>query len=113
MDQTVFAGIGNIYSDEILWLSGIHPMKPVSALTQEEMKTIFTSTKKILKKAIEARGASDSDYRDPYGKKGGYQEMLFVYGLEGERCQKKDGSVIVRLKIGGRSAHFCPIHQKM
>ena len=68
MDQTVFAGIGNIYSDEILWLAGIHPMKPVSALTQEEMKTIFTSTKKILKKAIEARGTSDSDYRDPYGK---------------------------------------------
>ena len=51
MDQTVFAGIGNIYSDEILWLSGIHPMKPVSALTQEEMKTIFTSTKKDFKES--------------------------------------------------------------
>ena len=113
MDQSVIAGIGNIYSDEILWLSGSHPMKPVSSLTQEELKTIYNSTKKILKRALEARGTSDSDYRDPFGKKGLYQEMLFVYGLEGEKCQKKDGGTIARLKIGGRSAHFCPVHQKL
>ena len=113
MDQTVFAGIGNIYSDEILWLSGIHPLKPVSSLTQEELKTIYTSTKKILKRALEARGTSDSDYRDPYGRKGHYQEILYVYGLEREKCQKKDGGIITRIKVGGRSAHFCPIHQKM
>ena len=113
MDQSVFAGIGNIYSDEILWLAGIHPLRQVSSLTQEELKSIFTSTKKILKKAIEARGTSDSDYRDPSGNKGGYQKMLYVYGLEGEKCQKKDGGIIARLKIGGRSAHFCPIHQKL
>ena len=112
MDQSVFAGIGNIYSDEILWLAGIHPLRPVSSLTKEELKSIFTSTKKILKKAIEARGTSDSDYRDPSGNKGEYQKMLYVYGLEGEKCQKKDGGLIARLKIGGRSAHFCPIHQK-
>ena len=113
MDQTVFAGIGNIYSDEILWLSGIHPLKPTSSLTQEELKTIFNSTKKILKKAIEVRGTSDSDYRDPSGRKGQYQDILYVYGLEGEKCQKKDGGIITRLKIGSRSAHFCPVHQKL
>lgn len=113
MDQTVFAGIGNIYSDEILWLSGIHPLRKVSFLTQEELKSIFNSTKKILKKAIEARGTSYSDYRDPYGKKGGYQKMLYVYGLEGEKCQKNDGGIIARLKVGSRSAHFCPVHQKL
>ncbi len=113
MDQSVFAGIGNIYSDEILWLSGIHPLKPTSSLTKKELKTIYNSTKKILKRALEARGTSDSDYRDPFGKKGGYQEMLYVYGLEGEKCQKKDGGIIARVKIGGRSAHFCPVHQKL
>jgi len=112
MDQSVFAGIGNIYSDEILWLAGIHPLRQVSSLTREELEKIFSSTKKILKKAIEARGTSDSDYRDPSGNKGGYQEMLYVYGLEGEKCQKKDGGIIARLKVGGRSAHFCPVHQK-
>ena len=112
MDQSVFAGIGNIYSDEILWLAGIHPLRQVSSLTQENFKAIFNSTKKILKKAIEARGTSDSDYRDPSGKKGHYQDILYVYGLEGEKCQKKDGGVIARLKVGGRSAHFCPVHQK-
>lgn len=113
LDQSVFAGIGNIYSDEILWLAGIHSLKQVSSLTQEELKNIYDSTKKILKKAIGARGTSDSDYRDPSGQKGGYQKMLYVYGLEGEKCQKKDGGIITRVKIGGRSAHFCPIHQKL
>ena len=113
MDQSVIAGIGNIYSDEILWLAGINPLKPVSSLTKKELESIFNSTKKILKKAIEARGTSDSDYRDPSGKKGKYQEMLYVYGLEGEKCQKKDGGTITRLKISGRSAHFCPVHQKI
>ena len=113
MDQSVFAGIGNIYSDEILWLSGIHPLKQASSLTQEELKLIFNSTKKILKKAIEARGTSDSDYRDPYGRKGHYQEMLYAYGLEGEKCQKKDGGIIARIKVGGRSVHFCPVHEKL
>ncbi len=113
MDQSVFAGIGNIYSDEILWLTGIHPLKQVPSLTQENLKAIFNSTKNILKKAIEARGTSDSDYRDPSGQKGHYQEMLYAYGLEGEKCQKNDGGIIARLKIGGRSAHFCPVHQKL
>ena len=113
MDQTVFAGIGNIYSDEILWLAGIHPLKPVSSLTQEELGLIFNSTKKILKQALEARDTSDSDYRDPSGRKGHYQDMLYVYGLEGEKCQKNDGGIITRLKVASRSAHFCPVHQKM
>ena len=76
-------------------------------------KNDFQFHQKILKKAIEARGTSDSDYRDPSGRKGQYQDILYVYGLEGEKCQKKDGGIITRLKIGGRSAHFCPIHQKL
>ena len=88
-------------------------MKPVLSLTQEELESIFNSAKKILKKAIEARGTSDSDYRDPYGRKGHYQEILYVYGLEGEKCQKNDGGIIARLKIGSRSAHFCPAHQRL
>ena len=79
----------------------------------KRIKINFQFNKKILKKAIEARGTSDSDYRDPSGKKGKYQEMLFVYGLKGEKCQKNDGGIITRLKVGGRSAHFCPAHQKM
>ncbi|MCK6462802.1 MAG: DNA-formamidopyrimidine glycosylase [Candidatus Pacebacteria bacterium] len=113
MDQTVFAGIGNIYSDEILWLAGIHPLKPVPSLTQEELKNIYNSAKKILKRALEARGTSDSDYRDPYGEKGHYQEILYVYGLEKQKCQKNDGGIITRIKVGSRSAHFCPVHQKL
>ena len=113
MNQFIFAGIGNIYSDEILWLAGVHPLRQVLSLTQEELKSIFNSTKKILKKALEARGTSNSDYRDPSGQKGHYQNILCVYGLEGKKCQKKDGGIIARIKVGGRSAHFCPVHQKL
>lgn len=113
MDQNVFSGIGNIYSDEILWLAGVHPMRQTSSLSKTELNTIYDSIKKILNKAIVARGTSDSDYRDPYGRKGKYQEMLYVYGLDKKSCQKKDGGIIARIKIGGRSAHYCPVHQKI
>ena len=77
------------------------------------IKINFQFHQKILKRALEARGTSDSDYRDPSGRKGHYQEMLCVYGLEGEKCQKNDSGIIARLKVGGRSAHFCPVHQKL
>ena len=113
MDQTVIAGIGNIYSDEILWLAGIHPLKKAADLKEKELKKIYLAIKPVLKKAISARGSSYIDYRDAGGKKGRYQEMQNAYGQEGEKCKKRDGGIIKRIKIGSRSARFCPIHQKL
>jgi len=113
MDQSVIAGIGNIYSDEILWLAGIHPVKKATDLKEKELKKIYLATKPVLKRAISARGSSYIDYRDAFGKKGKYQEIQNAYGLEGQKCKKRDGGIIKRIKIGGRSAHFCPIHQKL
>jgi len=113
MDQKIIAGIGNIYSDEILWLAGFHPLKKVESFSKEELKKLYLSIKPVLKRAIRARGSSYIDYRDAFGRKGNYQNIQYAYGREGERCLKEDGGVIKRIKIGGRSAHFCPIHQKM
>ena len=108
MDQSVIAGIGNIYSDEILFEAKIHPQKPVKSLTSLEMKKIYDSMKKILKEAIRKRGTSISDFRDTAGKKGSYGNVRRVYRKEGEPCPKKCGGIVKRITIGGRSAHFCP-----
>lgn len=113
MDQTVIAGIGNIYSDEILWLAGVHPLKKTFRLKEAELKKISKAIRLVLKKAIKARGSSYIDYRDAQGKKGRYQEMQNAYGLKGEKCKKRDGGIIEKIKVGGRSAHFCSAHQKL
>lgn len=112
MDQSVIAGIGNIYSDEILWLAGIHPTSKTSDLKEMEIKKIYNSIRPILKKAIKARGNSYIDYRDALGKKGRYQEMQYAYGLKGKKCKKRGcNGIIEKIVVGGRSAHFCPKHQ--
>ena len=111
MDQTVIAGIGNIYSDEILFEAKIHPIRKVSKLTLAELQRIYQATQKILKKAIELRGESISDFRDLEGERGHFDEIRQVYRREGEKCSRC-GTSIKRVKIGGRSAHFCPTCQK-
>ena len=113
MDQTLIAGIGNIYSDEILWVAGVHPSKKAGDLRNGEVEKIYNALKPVLKRAIKARGTSSSDYRDVSGNKGKYQEMLYAYRLTGQKCQRNDGGIITRIKVGGRSAHFCPVHQKL
>jgi len=111
MDPQNIAGIGNIYSDEILFFGGVHPLRRVGDLKAAEIKKIFGGIKKILPEALKLRGSSDNDYLDALGKKGDYVPRLLVYGREGEKCKKCGGSV-QRLKIGGRSAHFCAKCQK-
>jgi formamidopyrimidine-DNA glycosylase len=113
MDQTVISGIGNIYSDEILWQSKIHPLKEVSLLSNSELKRIYNAISKVLKKAIELKGDSMSDYRRPDGKKGEYQDFQKVYRKEGKPCPVKKCGIIKRIKIGSRSARFCPICQQL
>lgn len=113
MDPHFIAGIGNIYSDEILWDAGYHPLARVEKLKEKDLKKIFDSTRKILQKAIKYQGDSMDDYRLPSGEKGRYQKVQNVYQQTGKKCKKKDGGIIQRLKIAGRSAHFCPRHQKL
>lgn len=107
MDQKFIAGIGNIYSDEILFFAKVKPTHPVSALKQDEIKKIYQGIKKILLEAIKLRGSSVENYLDASGKSGEYAQKLKVYGREGQLCLKCKAK-IERLKIAGRSAHFCP-----
>ena len=111
MDQSVIAGIGNIYSDEILWEAKVHPFKDVLKLSGDELKKIYQAMRKILSKAIEVGGESISDYRKPSGEKGGFDLLRKVYRREGEKCSRC-GTIIKRIKLESRRAHFCPKCQK-
>ena len=111
MDQKVIAGIGNIDSDEILWEAKISPFRIVSELSGKELKDIYQALKKILRKAIKAKGASIIDFRRILGEKGGFDRLRKVYQKEGEKCDRC-GAIIKKAKIGGRSAHYCPKRQK-
>lgn len=111
MDQKVISGIGNIYSDEILWSAKINPFEPANKISDKKLKDLFKAIKNILAKAIKLRGISVSDFRDTAGKKGYYGDKRLVYRREGEKCSRC-GEIVVRKKIGGRSAHYCPKCQK-
>jgi len=112
MDQTIIAGIGNIYSDEILWTAKIHPFKGVGELNEKDLKRIYKAMREILKIAIKLRGESISDFRDLIGNKGYFDKARKVYQREGEKCIRC-GTKIKRVKLGDRSAHYCPKCQKL
>lgn len=114
MDQSVIAGIGNIYSDEMLWASGIHPESNPNKVPVLELKKLYKEMRDVLNKGIDFGGDSMSDYRDVDGKKGKFQNHHNVYRKKGELCVKRGClGVIIRKVIGGRSAHFCNVHQKL
>lgn len=111
MDQKFIAGIGNIYSDEILFAARVHPLRQVKTLKDKEIKLIHQNIKKILKAAIKYQGSSVEYYLDACGQKGNYVKYHKVYQKEGESCPRCK-TKIKRIKLGGRSAHFCPNCQK-
>ncbi|HEY4515993.1 MAG TPA: bifunctional DNA-formamidopyrimidine glycosylase/DNA-(apurinic or apyrimidinic site) lyase [Candidatus Paceibacterota bacterium] len=116
LDQTVLAGIGNIYSDEILWEIGIHPLSHTGKIPKNKFGEMFKVMQKILRFSIKHGGDSKSDYLNAFGKKGNFQNFHKVYGKRKEQCPKpgcrnKKGAIIERLVVKGRSAHFCPKHQ--
>jgi len=111
MNQQFIAGIGNIYSDEILFAARVLPWRMVKTLSDAEIKKIHQKIKEVLKKAIQFRGTTEQYYRDACGQPGNYNQHLKVYQREGEPCFVC-GQKIKRIKMGGRSAHYCPHCQK-
>ncbi len=112
MSQDLIAGIGNIYSDEMLWESSVHPLSVVSKIPEKNFKKMYEVTVPLLKRGIDFGGDSDSDYRNIYGEPGKFQNKHNAYRRTGESCPKKGcNGTIRRLKVGGRSAHFCDAHQ--
>ncbi len=114
MDQYTVAGIGNIYSDEMLWLADIHPESKIKSIPDKILKNLFKYMKQVLEKGIDLGGDSMSDYRNVDGERGNFQNHHNVYRKEKEKCGKRGCSgAIIKKVIGGRSAHFCPIHQTL
>ncbi len=112
MDQSLIAGIGNIYSDEILWRAGVHPERRVKDVKEKEYTPMYKAMRETLKAGIEFGGDSMSDYRNILGEKGKFQEKHNAYRLTGTKCKKKGcKGTIMRKVVGGRSAHFCDTHQ--
>ena len=112
LDQSAVSGIGNIYSDEILWETGVHPFSKADKIPEKKLIKIFGVAQKILRFSIKHGGDSKSDYRNAFGEKGRFQNFHKAYGKKGEKCQKKNClGIIRRTMIRGRSAHFCPKHQ--
>lgn len=112
MDQTVIAGIGNIYSDEVLWVAKINPFREVGELMGNELMRIHTAIRKVLKQGIKLNGASVTYFRRLNGNRGKFDVWKKVYRRENQKCFRCGGK-IEKKKIGGRSAHFCPKCQKL
>jgi formamidopyrimidine-DNA glycosylase len=112
MNQEFLSGIGNIYSDEILWEAQISPFRKAKSLTEKEKNHLFCSINKILRKALRLKGDSISDYRLINGEKGEYQNFHNVYQREDLFCKRKDGGIIKRKKFGNRHLRYCPVCQK-
>ncbi len=111
LDQHILAGVGNIYADESLFLSGIHPTVAAGKLTSGQLKPLVENIRQVLTQAIKSGGSSLRDYTDSSGVNGNYQKQSWVYGREGKPCRKCKTS-IERIRLNGRSSHFCPRCQK-
>jgi formamidopyrimidine-DNA glycosylase len=114
LDQRILAGIGNIYADEALFRSRIHPQCPGGLLTGHEIAGLVRSVKVVIREAIERRGTTFSSYRDANGAAGGNQPFLKVYGRgrRGEACFRC-GKALEFLTVGGRTSHFCANCQRL
>ena len=113
MDQKFVSGIGNIYANEILFLSHVRPSRKVKSLKELELKKIVKFTKNILMKAIKLGGSSIKDFSSSNGKKGSFQQNFSVYGKKGELCSNKIcKDKIVKSSISNRSTFFCNSCQK-
>lgn len=107
LDQTRVAGVGNIYAVEACYRARIDPRRAAGSLERGEVRRLTNAIRRVLGEAVERRGTTFSDYRDVLGDGGGFQNVLRVYGREGERC-RRCGGLIERVVLAGRSAFLCP-----
>lgn len=107
LDQRILAGIGNIYADEALFKAGVHPLTPFNRIAPAKIKKLTRVIPQILRKAIQKQGTTIMNYRPPDLPQGEHQYFLRIYGKSGKACQIC-GIEIKKIKISGRSSHFCP-----
>ena len=112
LDQTVIAGVGNIYADESLWAAKIHPATPVSKISKTKLVTLYAELRKILTLSIEKGGSTDRNYVNSEGKKGSYLTIAQVFRKEGQPCPRC-GTIIEKIRVAGRGTHICPREQRL
>ncbi len=112
MNQGFLAGMGNIYVDEALFISALHPLRPTTSLKPRDVVRLHGAIQQVLQESIANRGSSIDDYRDPAGQKGYHHVYLRVYNRAGEPCIIC-GSPISKIVVGGRGTHFCPTCQRL
>lgn len=110
LDQSVVAGLGNIYVDEVLFAAGVHPLRKANTLDADETERIHAAIRDILARAIELRGTTFDSYHDAFGETGKFQHQLQVFTHAGEPCPVC-GTEIVKTKVAGRGTHVCPACQ--
>lgn len=111
LDQTVIAGVGNIYADESLWGARLHPAVLVKNVSIYKFEALFRELKYVLKLSIEKGGSSDRNYVDAEGKKGSYLSFARVFRREGQPCPRC-GTKIIKIRVAGRGTHICPHCQR-
>ena len=107
LDQSVLAGVGNIYADEALFLARVHPARRADLVDAKACDAIVRAAQRVMLRSIETGGSSISDYVRPQGERGRYQDERRVYAREKAACFEC-GTPIARLVLGQRSSHFCP-----
>ena len=107
LDQSIVAGLGNIYVDEVLWETKIHPLSQANTIPAEKISQLHDNINSLIELAIAERGTTIHTYLDANGKTGGFQKMLQVYGHKGEPCVRC-GTPLEKIKVNGRGTTFCP-----
>ena len=112
LDQSVVAGLGNIYVDEVLFAAGVHPTRRADTLSPEETARLYQAIRDILGRAVELRGTTFDSYHDAFGETGGFQNELKVFTHAGEPCPVC-GTEIQKTRVAGRGTHVCPSCQPL
>lgn len=111
LDQTVLAGVGNIYADESLWGAKIHPATRVRDLSDDQLAELLKEIKYVMNLSIEKGGSTDRNYVNAEGKRGSYIDFARVFRKEGQACPRHPDVEIIKTKVAGRGTHICPVCQ--
>jgi len=112
LDQTVIAGVGNIYADESLWGAKIHPLTLVKDLSDVQFRALFKALRAVLQLSIDKGGSSNHTYVDAEGNRGSYMQFANVFRREGMPCLRC-GTTIIKTRVAGRGTHVCPVCQQV
>ena len=110
LDQSVLAGVGNIYADESMWGAKIHPSKRVRDVSDDQLAELLVQIKAVMTLSIEKGGSTDRNYVDAEGQRGSYLQFANVFRREGQPCNRC-GATIEKIRVAGRGTHVCPVCQ--